>query len=423
MKYGEQRGDETGRIRRRLRDLEKRGVNVEYNFQPGGYGPARPPVLYLRDELVTTKEYAHVVHRILESWFGECGRPEPIADDHDAVVIRVDGDSLELARQITGLAGTGDIPAGIAVGPHHVFTPAQRPQIGPGSDPTPASAPGRRGPESKSSIRIGVVDTGIWRQPAGQLAAQTVPGADEEIVDAQPDGVVDHYGTGHGGFIAGVIETNLPGIEVMSENAFGPRGMTEQTVIQQVDECLTKDKVLVLNLSLGTYEAGESCRPANLVALRAAMQKWNRQYPKSLIIAAAGNDATAEPFYPAAYAAEPEFGDFVVSVGALETRSGTGLHSAAAPFSNSGHWVTAWAPGADIVSAYPKGISFNHVDAAGNVTTDVFTDGLAKWSGTSFAAPFVAAEIVREMQPGESPRDTWRRIRGASPFVIFWPGW
>ncbi|NND04635.1 MAG: hypothetical protein HKN91_17815, partial [Acidimicrobiia bacterium] len=65
-----------------------------------------------------------------------------------------------------------------------------------------------------------------------------------------------------------------------------------------------------------------------------------------------------------------------------------------------------------------------YVDASGTRSGSApFADGLAYWSGTSFAAPFVAAEIIREMKEGESPRDTWKRIRGASPFVIFWPSW
>ena len=114
-----------------------------------------------------------------------------------------------------------------------------------------------------------------------------------------------------------------------------------------------------------------------------------------------------------------------VSVGALgQAAKEVGIHTVAAEFSNFGAWVTAWAPGEKVVSNYPDDIQFAYTDDAGGIAgTASFNDGLASWSGTSFAAPFVAAEIIREMRKGESPRDTWKRIRGASPFVVFWPGW
>jgi subtilisin family serine protease len=50
------------------------------------------------------------------------------------------------------------------------------------------------------------------------------------------------------------------------------------------------------------------------------------------------------------------------------------------PWSNTGPWVSIAAPGSDITSTY--------------VTHGPFTSGLAQWSGTSFAAPRVAAAIA-----------------------------
>ena len=49
-------------------------------------------------------------------------------------------------------------------------------------------------------------------------------------------------------------------------------------------------------------------------------------------------------------------------------------------WSNTGPWVTLAAPGADVLSTY--------------VHHETFPDGWARWSGTSFAAPFVAAAIA-----------------------------
>ncbi len=67
---------------------------------------------------------------------------------------------------------------------------------------------------------------------------------------------------------------------------------------------------------------------------------------------------------------ELPFADQVVSVAAHDS-------SGLCHWSNKGPWVDLAAPGSDIVSTY-----VTHAD---------FPTGFARWSGTSFAAPFVAA--------------------------------
>ena len=428
----ERYGDDAGRVRSRLDDIKRRGGRSEYAFEPGGDLSGRPPIFYDPGHLITTAESAHVVHRLLEEWFGACGEPvRPIVGDDNVVAFEVAGDSLHLARAIKeAAAALPDAPENLEIGPLHVMTPAPQPMIGPGDDPTPASGAdlARRGPEVEGRAHVAVVDTGIWTDPASGLLTKPADAVtDVEAVDDDPhDGFVDFYGTGHGGFIAGIIESNAPGIKVAAYNAFGKMGLTELSVIDKVDAALSQSDVVVINLSLGSYEIDEAgCHRIELVALRSAMRRWKHS-TNALIVAAAGNDGRTYPFYPAGFAADSEFADMVVSVGALAAPAGTGagIHSAAASFSNHGSWVTAWAPGSRVVSAYPKGLKFEYHDAFGGVTpSPEFNDGLARWSGTSFAAPFVAAEIVRAMKEGESPRDTWARIRGTSPFVVFWPSW
>lgn len=423
---------EAGMIVGRFADLKRRGGRAEYAFDPSQDLRGRPPIFYVPDKLVTTLENANIVHRLLEEWHGTCGEPERLLEyDRSLVVFTVEGDSLHVATAIKQAAAKlYDVPTDLEVGPLHVLTPAPQPRIGPGDDPVPASGRNKAaaGPEVKPRAPIAVIDTGVWQKPPNNLVATTLESAAaEEHVDVDPaDGFVDYYGTGHGGFIAGVIENNAPGAEVIAHNAFGPNGLTEATVINEVDKALSQNDVVVLNLSLGSYEKDDAgCDRVELVALRNAMRRWKNDFPKALIVAAAGNDSKPHPFFPAGFAGEPEFADVVVSVGALgRPAEEVGVHSAAASFSNYGPWVTAWAPGEKIVSEYPDDLKFAYVDAGGTRSGSApFADGLAYWSGTSFAAPFVAAEIIREMREGESPRDTWRRIRGSSPFVIFWPSW
>ncbi|MEL6279490.1 MAG: S8 family serine peptidase, partial [Pseudomonadota bacterium] len=88
---------------------------------------------------------------------------------------------------------------------------------------------------------------------------------------------------------------------------------------------------------------------------------------RSAVVAAAGNGGpNASPSYPAAY---PE----VIAVSAVDQRL--------RPYrlGTRGAYVELAAPGVDIRSAGPDG-------------------GTERWSGTSFAAPFVAAALLRSLR-------------------------
>lgn len=120
--------------------------------------------------------------------------------------------------------------------------------------------------------------------------------------------------------------------------------------------------VNVINLSLGKYFASRSMS----YIIR------NLQRKNIIVVAAAGNDGTESPSYPAAY-------DSVVSVCATSEEYSKGIYGRA-PFSNFGDWVDVCAPGTDIVSTIP-GKTF---DGGG-----LFVDK----SGTSQATPLVAGAL------------------------------
>jgi subtilisin family serine protease len=90
-----------------------------------------------------------------------------------------------------------------------------------------------------------------------------------------------------------------------------------------------------------------------------------------VLVAAAGNESSSQPIYPAAY-------DFAIAVAA------TGPGDVLADFSNYGTWITVCAPGVNIMSTIPG--------AWGNM------------SGTSMATPVTAgvAALVKSLQPGWS---------------------
>lgn len=120
--------------------------------------------------------------------------------------------------------------------------------------------------------------------------------------------------------------------------------------------------VNVVNLSLGKYFASRSMS----YIIR------NLQRKNIIVVAAAGNDGTESPSFPAAY-------DSVVAVCATSEDYLKGAYGRA-PFSNFGDWVDICAPGTDIVSTMP-GRTF---DGGG-----LFIDK----TGTSQATPFVAGAL------------------------------
>ncbi|MBI2568461.1 MAG: S8 family serine peptidase [Candidatus Schekmanbacteria bacterium] len=107
----------------------------------------------------------------------------------------------------------------------------------------------------------------------------------------------------------------------------------------------------VINLSLGSHSPSESIADAIAVAADAG----------AVVVAAAGNEGTDQPFYPAA-----DVG--VVAVAAL------GRDGERASFSSYGSWVDQAAPGVEIWSTVPG-------------------DAYAIREGTSMAAPFVSGAL------------------------------
>ena len=153
---------------------------------------------------------------------------------------------------------------------------------------------------------------------------------------------------------------------------------------------LAETKALVVNLSLGGYTL-DDLPP---VALQAAVEAL---WPDRVVVAAAGNNASDRPFWPAAF-------KHVISVGAVDSRNGAVSRAA---FSNYGSWVDVWAPGVDLVSTYVDG----RWATAGHV---VRFEGWARWSGTSFAAPLVAATIA-ERALASNPRVAAHDFLGSLP--------
>jgi subtilisin family serine protease len=165
-----------------------------------------------------------------------------------------------------------------------------------------------------------------------------------------------------------------------------------------------------------------------------------------IVVAAAGNYSTSRRFYPAAFATKtPPGGLPLISVGALNPNGSKAM------FSDGGHWITAWASGAAVVSTLPVDINASrspelrlraHPDnpmppgislpaRRESLDPDDYSGAFAVWSGTSFSAPLLAAQITRALMEGArrdglkltpcGPQDTQNRALSALKSMN-WPG-
>lgn len=266
-------------------------------------------------------------------------------------------------------------------GPNHVFFGEPAYHGGPATTARPALEP--RWPREKlgQRVTVAVLDTGISPHPRIARRTRDTPGDDAEIspilrdpapddldiMDVESDGCIDDE-AGHGTFVAGVVLQAAPRATVLADRVIDSHGVGDDfTVARGIWEAR---RAHVINLSLGTY-THDNMAP---VAITEVLDRIGRE---TVLVAAAGNNDTNRPFWPAALKR-------VIAVAALD-QAGTGK----AGFSNYGWWVDACAIGEDVVSTFVK---FDG-SACRGAPAHLF-DMWAVWSGTSFAAPRVAGAIA-----------------------------
>jgi subtilisin family serine protease len=196
------------------------------------------------------------------------------------------------------------------------------------------------------------------------------------------DGYLDPV-AGHGVFIAGILESLAPGLDVTVRKVISPLGdvdeKTAAAAIKQVADATKKNgPPTIVTMSFG----GPVRADAGLIGQRIAEVLGDGK--PIVFVASAGNDGVCTPYYPAAF-------DGVISVGALGP-------DGPADFTNYGDWVDACAPGCDLVSWFFT--EFNGQFPTINTQDLDGFSGSAVWSGTSFAAPIVAAKIATEFAHG-----------------------
>jgi len=259
-------------------------------------------------------------------------------------------------------------PDTAALVPNHVYASAaaELTPLEPGSKPDPYRplqwGLDRTGAERARSLSDG---RGVRLAILDSLPQVTHPDLGAIRVARVDDGPGDAPGA-HGTLVAGLVHAVpgngfgiagiAPGADIVAIPVCTPRGATASdacrlfTVLKGLDKAW-EEQALIVNLSI--------VGPDNPLLAR-GMERLDAL--GVLVVAAAGNEGTADPRYPAAYPS-------VIGVGAVDRDGALYVRS------NRGLSAELLAPGVEVLSAVPG---------------DAFSFG----SGTSFAAAHVSASLA-----------------------------
>ncbi len=230
----------------------------------------------------------------------------------------------------------------------------------------------------------------------------------EDPGDGNRPGESSYHGTHVAGTVAAATNntTGVAGIawnaKIMSLRVLGKQGGSDADIVEAMKYAARLDnasttippvKADVINMSLGGPDFSATTQSVVTAVRNAGV----------IIVAAAGNENTSRPSYPAAY-------DGVISVSAV------GFNLDRAPYSNFGSTIDLAAPGGD-TSADLNGDTF-----ADGVLSTLKDDSSARFNyvfyqGTSMAAPHMAGivALMRGLYPGLTPLDVDQLIAGNHP--------
>ncbi|MGQ0839373.1 S8 family peptidase [Actinokineospora sp.] len=342
---------------------------------PGG--PAECVVR--RGELVVPRDSVDAAVRELDRWVDHVDRA-------DHVTLRLRPGAADACVRIAAEVG-----ARLPVSANHVHATLVGTPIlhGTGAVPTPAPLP----PEPPREVwdppvTVLVLDTGVDPHPwfthrpwFGEW------GPRPEILDGDDDGVTDRQAA-HGTFVTGVVLQHAPGVTVRHHRVLSSHGLTDDRTVASAlrrtrgHAAARGEHIDVVLVTAGCHTADDRCPPI--------LAREFARFTDTVLVAAAGNAGTTRPFWPAALPA-------VVAVGAT-TPSG-----ALADFSGRGPWVDRAAPGVDVVSSHVR------------LDRGTRAYGGARWSGTSFAAPRIAAEAATLLHQGTTAAATFAALTARAP--------
>lgn len=287
------------------------------------------------------------------------------------------------------------------------------------------AGPNGRRDGGSGNAHIVIADTGYPRNapPFGFLDAVTNSSTGIDIEDLPVK--TSNPGTAHGLMVAGVAGQKADGtpitvLDVRDQAKKLPSPTDNGSEVELISIGSLKNRLFpenadepeqaettILNMSFGTYGCADDLFEEKYMEpfKEFVDNQLSEQY---VLVASAGNNDVDEPQYPAAF-------DKVIGVGAIDdtvrgtecapawkTIAPTGcvINSTEKPwFSNYGSWIDVWAPGTDIVTAYPEGLTYEYRDydessMTSSVAYTADPGPLVRISGTSLAAPYVSALLA-----------------------------
>jgi len=215
-----------------------------------------------------------------------------------------------------------------------------------------------------TGILVAVIDSGVdFAHPDARLTDTLVAGWDWVDDDADPQ---DDYG--HGTRMAGVVAGVLEGVEIMPLRILGSAGRGTTFDVADAITYAADEGADVINLSLGGLTDSQAVRDAVAYA----------RTKGASVVAAAGNDDTSEPRYPAAIPA-------VVAV------AGVDGDDVRADFADSDD---------GFVSCYGTHIDISAPSVA--IETTSWPDDFVRAEGTSYGTALVSAVLAGARAEGKS---------------------
>lgn len=264
-----------------------------------------------------------------------------------------------------------------------------------------------------SHVRLVIIDTGVYGRDRSDGWLRDLETDDNrEVLDDSPaggDGYLD-LAAGHGSFCTGIVQQIVPGADIEVWRELDSEGLAHEldvaiALVDAVRKAFRDGKDVVLNLSFGVETADDE-RPVALgVALEIIDEEARKSKHDALVVAAAGNFGHNRECYPAAFPT-------VTAVAALTQEL------LPAGWSSRGSWVDVCTIGEGVRSTFVPGTESPETDSSFEV---FLQDAWALWSGTSFAAPQVAAAVAKiAIEEHVSPSEALRRLlRGATTVPLY----